>query len=67
MYGVSRRAFLKTAAASRNAPHSVRDILPEDYEGTLRQLAGFGYRERPDAGPVQSSCRSGEPPSARDR
>lgn len=30
--------------------YSVRDILPKDYEGTLRQLAALGYREVEAAG-----------------
>jgi len=30
--------------------YSVRDILPKDYEGTLRQLAAIGYREVEAAG-----------------
>jgi sugar phosphate isomerase/epimerase len=30
--------------------YSVRDILPKDYEGTLRQLAAMGYREVEAAG-----------------
>jgi sugar phosphate isomerase/epimerase len=30
--------------------YSVRDILPTDYEGTLRQLAALGYREVEAAG-----------------
>jgi sugar phosphate isomerase/epimerase len=30
--------------------YSVRDVLPKDYEGTLRQLAGLGYREVEAAG-----------------
>src|ERR1035438_7949228 len=30
--------------------YSVRDILPKDYEGTLRQLASLGYREVEAAG-----------------
>jgi sugar phosphate isomerase/epimerase len=30
--------------------YSVRDILPKDYEGTLAQLAAFGYREVEAAG-----------------
>jgi sugar phosphate isomerase/epimerase len=30
--------------------YSVRDILPKDYEGTLRQLAAMGYREVEGAG-----------------
>jgi len=25
--------------------YSVRDLLPKDYEGTLRQLGAIGYRE----------------------
>jgi sugar phosphate isomerase/epimerase len=72
MYGVSRRAFLKTVPASvvgaavwSSVPkvmadplglplglqlYSVRDVLPKDYEGTLRQLAALGYREVEAAG-----------------
>ncbi|HXC41970.1 MAG TPA: sugar phosphate isomerase/epimerase [Candidatus Dormibacteraeota bacterium] len=30
--------------------YSVRDVLPKDYEGTLRQLATLGYREVEAAG-----------------
>ena len=30
--------------------YSVRDILPKDYEGTLRQLSALGYREVEAAG-----------------
>jgi sugar phosphate isomerase/epimerase len=30
--------------------YSVRDILPKDYEGTLRQLSAIGYREVEAAG-----------------
>jgi sugar phosphate isomerase/epimerase len=30
--------------------YSVRDVLPKDYEGTLRQLAALGYREVEAAG-----------------
>ena len=30
--------------------YSVRDILPKDYEGTLRQIAALGYREVEAAG-----------------
>jgi sugar phosphate isomerase/epimerase len=30
--------------------YSVRDLLPKDYEGTLRQLAAIGYREVEAAG-----------------
>ena len=30
--------------------YSVRDILPKDYEGTLRQLGAIGYREVEAAG-----------------
>lgn len=30
--------------------YSVRDILPKDYEGTLRQLSAMGYREVEAAG-----------------
>src|SRR6202161_3717413 len=30
--------------------YSVRDLLPKDYEGTLRQLAALGYREVEAAG-----------------
>lgn len=30
--------------------YSVRDILPKDYEGTLRQVAAIGYREVEAAG-----------------
>jgi len=30
--------------------YSVRDLLPKDYEGTLRQLGAFGYREVEAAG-----------------
>jgi len=30
--------------------YSVRDILPKDYEGTLKQLSGLGYREVEAAG-----------------
>jgi sugar phosphate isomerase/epimerase len=30
--------------------YSVRDILPKDYEGTLKQLAALGYREVEAAG-----------------
>lgn len=30
--------------------YSVRDVLPKDYEGTLRQLASLGYREVEAAG-----------------
>jgi len=30
--------------------YSVRDILPKDYEGTLRQLAALGYQEVEAAG-----------------
>jgi sugar phosphate isomerase/epimerase len=30
--------------------YSVRDILPKDYDGTLRQLAALGYREVEAAG-----------------
>src|SRR6202167_2541478 len=30
--------------------YSVRDLLPQDYEGTLRELSGLGYREVEAAG-----------------
>ena len=30
--------------------YSVRDVLPKDYEGTLKQIAGLGYREVEAAG-----------------
>src|SRR5271154_3954946 len=30
--------------------YSVRDLLPKDYEGTLRQLSTMGYREVEAAG-----------------
>src|SRR5580704_16845423 len=30
--------------------YSVRDLLPKDYEGTLRQLSALGYREVEAAG-----------------
>jgi len=30
--------------------YSVRDVLPKDYEGTLKQLAAMGYREVEAAG-----------------
>ena len=30
--------------------YSVRDLLPKDYDGTLRQVAGLGYREVEAAG-----------------
>lgn len=30
--------------------YSVRDLLPKDYDGTLQQLAGLGYREVEAAG-----------------
>ena len=30
--------------------YSVRDLLPKDYEGTLRQLGTIGYREVEAAG-----------------
>ena len=30
--------------------YSVRDLLPKDYEGTLRQLGAIGYREVEAAG-----------------
>jgi len=30
--------------------YSVRDLLPKDYEGTLRQLGALGYREVEAAG-----------------
>lgn len=30
--------------------YSVRDVLPKDYEGTLRQIAALGYREVEAAG-----------------
>ena len=30
--------------------YSVRDLLPKDYEGTLRQLGAMGYREVEAAG-----------------
>ena len=30
--------------------YSVRDILPKDYEGTLKQLSAIGYREVEAAG-----------------
>ncbi len=72
MKRISRRAFLKTTAATaafaaawksfpalRANPlglplglqlYSVRDILPRDYEGTLKQLGGLGFREVEAAG-----------------
>ena len=37
--------------------YSVRDILPKDYEGTLRQLAELGYREVEAAGFFNHSVR----------
>ena len=63
MSGVSRRDFVKGAAASAallrtgsawanplGLPlalqlYSVREFLPKDYDGTLRQLGAMGYRE----------------------
>src|ERR1700733_8880218 len=30
--------------------YSVRDVLPKDYEGTLKQLSAMGYREVEAAG-----------------
>ena len=30
--------------------YSVRDVLPKDYEGTLKQIAALGYREVEAAG-----------------
>ena len=30
--------------------YSVRELLPKDYEGTLRQLGALGYREVEAAG-----------------
>src|SRR5580693_2685371 len=30
--------------------YSVRELLPKDYEGTLRQIAALGYREVEAAG-----------------
>src|SRR5271165_7104533 len=30
--------------------YSVRDVLPKDYDGTLRQIAALGYREVEAAG-----------------
>ena len=30
--------------------YSVRDLLPKDYEGTLKQLGAIGYREVEAAG-----------------
>src|ERR1700684_4107230 len=30
--------------------YSVRDLLPKDYEGTLRELSALGYREVEAAG-----------------
>jgi sugar phosphate isomerase/epimerase len=72
MRRISRRSFLKTAAASaagaalwKSVPrlmadplglplglqlYSVRELLPKDYEGTLRQLGALGYREVEAAG-----------------
>jgi sugar phosphate isomerase/epimerase len=37
--------------------YSVRDVLPTDYEGTLRQLAAIGYREVEAAGFFGHSAR----------
>ena len=34
--------------------YSVRDILPKDYEGTLKQLSAIGYREVEAAGDRKS-------------
>ncbi|MFY9748575.1 MAG: TIM barrel protein [Acidobacteriaceae bacterium] len=68
MSGVSRRDFVKGAAASAallrtgsawanplGLPlalqlYSVREFLPKDYDGTLRQLGAMGYRECEAAG-----------------
>ncbi len=68
MTAVSRRSFVKTAAACAamlragsalanplGLPiglqlYSVRDRLPKDYLGTLRQLAAIGYQEVEGAG-----------------
>ena len=37
--------------------YSVRDLLPKDYEGTLRQLSALGYREVEAAGFFGRSSR----------
>jgi sugar phosphate isomerase/epimerase len=37
--------------------YSVRDLLPKDYEGTLRQLSAMGYREVEAAGFFGRSAR----------
>jgi len=37
--------------------YSVRDLLPKDYEGTLRQLAALGYRDVEAAGFFDRSAR----------
>lgn len=72
MHRISRRTFVRTAAASiagaaflKSVPrlmanalglpiglqlYSVRDLLPKDYDGTLRQLGTLGYREVEAAG-----------------
>lgn len=68
MTGISRRTFVKSAAACAamlqarelmanplGLPiglqlYSVREFLPKDYEGTLRQLSAMGYREVEAAG-----------------
>ncbi len=70
MHSLSRRSFLKTAAAAGAAAwasspllnaeplglpiglqlYSVREMLPKDFEGTLKQLASLGYREVEAAG-----------------
>lgn len=65
---VSRRSFVKTAAAAAallrarglwanplGLPvglqlYSVRDFLPKDFEGTLRQLGAMGYQDVEGAG-----------------
>jgi len=56
---ISGAAFLHSrevfAAAMLDLPlglqlYSVRDLLPHDYEGTLRQIAALGYREVEAAG-----------------
>ena len=40
--------------------YSVRDLLPKDYEGTLKQLGAIGYREVEAAGFFDHTPCSGE-------
>jgi hypothetical protein len=46
--GVARAAYLNLPLGLQL--YSVRDLLPKDYAGTLKQIAALGYKEVEAAG-----------------